>query len=439
MRHWIIVVTLLAGALAAAACDDERPTPTPTAPTTTTPPPTTPPSDPEPTSLAIDGPDSLMVGATAQYHATITYSDGAEKPGEGVEWVSGNTTVATVDAAGIVTGRQAGAFDLRAMSMGVSGSKTGILVEAPEATSLRVEGPDSLQVGQTVTYEAVVTLSDGSTATATDVEWASSNTTVATVDAAGDVTGRQAGAFDLSATAMGVSGRQAGIRVDARPQTQWRGLTIASENRCSPYDSDDYSYPQSVEDDIVRQLGGIFSPYTCESFDSDTQTDIEHIVARSEAHDSGLCRADAGTRRQFARDLLNLTLASPSLNRSQKSDKDAAEWMPEQNRCWFAQTIVDVRLMYGLTIDQREADAIDRMLAGCTSTAISCSNITRPPAADHPPVQAYQNCTAMREAGWNRGVNRNGGTYRDSWDDAERRTYSLNTSSDRDNDGHACE
>ena len=58
------------------------------------------------------------------------------------------------------------------------------------------------------------------------------------------------------------------------------------------------------------------------------------------------------TTPQFARDLLNLTLASPSLNRSQKGDKDAAEWMPDQNRCWFAQTIVDVRLMYGLTIDQ---------------------------------------------------------------------------------------
>ena len=143
---------------------------------------------------------------------------------------------------------------------------------------------------------------------------------------------------------------------------EWRGLTIAPEDRCSPYDADDYRYPQSVEDDIVRDLGGIYSPYTCETFDSDTQTDIEHIIARSEAHDSGLCGADDATRTQFARDLLNLTLASPSLNRSQKSDKDAAEWMPDQNRCWFAQTIVDVRLKYGLTIDQAEADAIDRML-----------------------------------------------------------------------------
>ncbi len=100
---------------------------------------------------------------------------------------------------------------------------------------------------------------------------------------------------------------------------------------------------------------------------------------------------------------------------------------------------MDVRLKYGLTIDQAEADAIDRMLAGCTSTAISCSNITQPPGADHPPVQAYPNCTALREAGWNRGVNRNGGTYEDAWDDAERRTYSLNESKDRDNDDRACE
>ena len=56
-----------------------------------------------------------------------------------------------------------------------------------------------------------------------------------------------------------------------------------------------------------------------------------------------------------------------------------------------------------------------------------------------PPAQRFQNCDAMRSAGWNRGVNRNGGTYRASWNDAERRTYGLNTHSDRDDDGHACE
>lgn len=31
----------------------------------------------------------------------------------------------------------------------------------------------------------------------------------------------------------------------------WRGLTVAPEHRCSPYERDEYPYPQSVERDIV--------------------------------------------------------------------------------------------------------------------------------------------------------------------------------------------
>lgn len=68
------------------------------------------------------------------------------------------------------------------------------------------------------------------------------------------------------------------------------GVRIEPENRCSHYDSDDYPYPQSVEPRIVSQQGGrIYGPYTGAYFASIRETDIEHIVARSEAHDSGLC------------------------------------------------------------------------------------------------------------------------------------------------------
>ena len=163
-------------------------------------------------------------------------------------------------------------------------------------------------------------------------------------------------------------------------------------------------------------------------------------MARSEAHDTGLCNADAATRRRFAEDILNLTLASPQLNRHEKSGKDAAEWQPPQNRCWFAQRVIDVRRAYGLTIDQAEADALDLMLAGCTSTEIMCDlEPPPPPVPEHPPIQSFRNCDAMRSAGWNRGVNRGGGTYRSEWDDAEMQTYNLNTARDRDRDGHACE
>ena len=152
------------------------------------------------------------------------------------------------------------------------------------------------------------------------------------------------------------------------PVERWRGLTVAAEHRCSPYRSEEYAYPQAIEDDIIQRLWGLFSPYTGEAFDSKRDTDIEHIVARSEAHDSGLCHADAATRRAFSRDLLNLTLASPRVNRNPKGAKDAAEWQPAANQCWFAQTGVAVRRAHQLTIDKREADALDGILAWCSST-----------------------------------------------------------------------
>ena len=160
----------------------------------------------------------------------------------------------------------------------------------------------------------------------------------------------------------------AGPAVGTVSAQTWRGLHVAPEYRCSPYDADDYRYPQSVEDRITARLGGVYGPYTGRWFASDTETDIEHMVARSEAHDSGLCAADDATRRAFARDLLNLTLAAPGVNRHEKSDRDAAEWLPARNRCWFAARVVEVRRKYGLTIDRREADALDAVLAGCSST-----------------------------------------------------------------------
>ncbi len=154
-------------------------------------------------------------------------------------------------------------------------------------------------------------------------------------------------------------------------QSTWRGLKVEPERRCSPYDSDDYRYSQSVEDRIIADYGGVYGPYTGRWFSSQRETDIEHMVARSEAHDSGLCAADLATRRRFANDLLNLTLASPSVNRGQKIARDASEWMPEKNQCWFAARVVAVRQRYRLTTDRREADALEWVLSASGETAMA--------------------------------------------------------------------
>ena len=293
----------------------------------------------------------LEVGTTATVTATATYSDGTTETVTPT-WSSSDTGVAIVSSSGTVTGVAAGSVTVTGTYEGQSGTSPTITVNAPTVT-------------------ATASYSDGTSATISST-WASSDTSVATVTMSGTVTAVVAGTTTISGTADGKSGSIV-ITVTA-PTSTWRGIVVADENRCSPYDSGDYSYPQSVEDAIIDRLGGTYSPYTGECFAGKTETDIEHMVARSEAHDSGLCAADDGTRLSFSQDLDNLTLASPAVNRNQKGAKDAADWLPDRNSCWFVDTIIEVRLKYGLTIDQREADAIDQVLASCPSTELEPSD-----------------------------------------------------------------
>ena len=117
------------------------------------------------------------------------------------------------------------------------------------------------------------------------------------------------------------------------------------------YDRDAFgssSRYQRWEDEIVAGLpksgDQVYTPYSCTLFDirddGTAATDIDHIVALAEAYDSGL---DSLRFREFAADTLNLTIAVPTVNRNQKSDKDAAGWSPTNNRGWFAAKVVAVK------------------------------------------------------------------------------------------------
>ncbi len=212
------------------------------------------------------------------------------------------------------------------------------------------------------------------------------------------------------------------------------GVRIEPESRCSHYDSDDYPYPQSVEPQIVNQQGGrIYGPYTGTYFASIRDTDIEHIVARSEAHDSGLCAAGSNTKRAFARDLLNLTLASPSLNRHQKVDKDLSQWLPAMNQCWYVNRVVQVKRKYNLSMDQAEAAVAQRMLDSCPSTAMQFTDPGSapqppPPTATPPPASSGQSCPRNCTEAHNMGMSNMGRDH-----------ACYQPKFDRDRDGIACE
>ena len=153
----------------------------------------------------------------------------------------------------------------------------------------------------------------------------------------------------------------------------WRGLRVCTERSRDGYDRDAFGTGYStLEDDIIAALpptmkedGQVYTPYSCIAFDvtpsGTAATDIEHIVALAEAHDSGI---DDDRRRDIASDLDNLTIADPTVNRSQKGARDAAEWMPTRHGAWFADRVIRVKLEYGLTVDTAERDALVALLAG---------------------------------------------------------------------------
>ena len=97
-------------------------------------------------------------------------------------------------------------------------------------------------------------------------------------------------------------------------------ITVAPENRCTPYDPKDYSYDsRELKDalmadwhkdlrelytdgaitraDLEKALGEIWSNYTDEIFTSLDEADLDHLVALSEAHDSGACAWRSKKRR----------------------------------------------------------------------------------------------------------------------------------------------
>ena len=141
----------------------------------------------------------------------------------------------------------------------------------------------------------------------------------------------------------------------------WHGLMVADESPCPDYNRK-RDYVDTEQAVVARQ--GPRSLYTGRKFDDLRDSQVDHIVAIREADESGLCRADRLKRHRFAYDLDNLTLASGKVNR-QKGKRDAAEWLPPMNQCWFAERVIAIKLKYGLTVDRVEMQALDGVLAGC--------------------------------------------------------------------------
>lgn len=96
------------------------------------------------------------------------------------------------------------------------------------------------------------------------------------------------------------------------------------------------------------------------------EVQIDHVVALSNAWQTGAFKLSVTQRTAMANDPLNLFAVKGRLN-SQKGDGDAATWLPplKSFRCTYVAQQIAVKAKYSLWVTAPEKDAMTRILAAC--------------------------------------------------------------------------
>ncbi len=152
---------------------------------------------------------TLPIGATQQFTATGTFSDGStQNITDSAQWSSSTPTVATISStAGLSTSVAQGTATITAAAGPVSGSAT-LTVSAATLVSIAVT-PAALSIapGTGEQFTATGTYTDGSTQNLTGMAtWSSDTPATATVNNAGLATSVAQGTANISATSGSVSG-----------------------------------------------------------------------------------------------------------------------------------------------------------------------------------------------------------------------------------------
>lgn len=129
---------------------------------------------------------------------------------------------------------------------------------------------------------------------------------------------------------------------------------------------------KGVGEDCVILSGILTDPYSGEAINflrgvaTSSEIQIDHVVALSNAWQTGAFKLTLAQRTAFANDSSNLLAVKGKLN-SQKGDGDAATWLPPRKsyRCEYVTKQVLVKAKYGLWLTAPEKAAILKILKTC--------------------------------------------------------------------------
>lgn len=137
---------------------------------------------------------TVYKGKTYQLTATVKPSNASNQK---VTWKSSNTSVATVSSTGKVTAKKNGKANIMATTSDGKLVATCKITVKTKATGVTVKSTANAYIGKTITLKATVKPSSASNK---NVTWKSSNTSIATVNSKGVVTGKKVGTVTITVT-----------------------------------------------------------------------------------------------------------------------------------------------------------------------------------------------------------------------------------------------
>jgi len=163
--------------------------------------------------------DTLAPSQAVQLAAQTLDGSGNVLTGRAVVWDGSADNIALVSSTGRVVGQSAGTMTVTATSEGKTGTATIVVTAVPVASVTISPTTQSVVVGSTTpAFTAVVKDANGNVLSGRVVTFASSDASIATIDAnTGVATGVAAGSVSITATSEGVNSTAATLTVTAVP------------------------------------------------------------------------------------------------------------------------------------------------------------------------------------------------------------------------------